>query len=286
VRSTAGIQLILNADDFGHSTGVNAAVVQAHQEGVLTSTSLKVTGDAAEEAVALACEVPTLAVGLHLVVVAGRPVLPPERIPHLVNGKGCFLDSPFRAGLRYFFSRAAQEELAEELEAQFRRFIATGLPLSHVDGHLHMHLHPTVLRLLLPHAMAHGAQGLRLPRDDLWFSLGYDQSQAGRRLTWALAFGILSKYCSLRLRHMPLTVPRRVYGLMQTGRMEEAYVLRILDRLQEPSAELYFHPSTRPEGERLGPNPGDLHALLSPDVRRAIKERGMNLVTYSTLTAR
>jgi len=277
------MQIILNADDFGHSATINAAVVRAHREGVLTSTSLMVTGGAAEEAVALAREVPTLAVGLHLVVAAGRPVLPPDRIPHLVNGNGCFVDDPLRAGLQYFFGRAAQEELAQEIEAQFHRFSATGLPLSHVDGHLHMHLHPTVLRLLLPLAIAHGAQGLRLPRDDLWLSLAYDRSRAGRRLTWAIAFGLLSRYGSDQLGQLPLTVPHRVYGLMQTGRMEEAYVLRILSRLQEASAELYFHPSTRLEGGRTGPNPGDLSALLSPAVRRVIEERGMNLATYSCL---
>jgi hopanoid biosynthesis associated protein HpnK len=283
VRGSVGSQIILNADDFGRSTSTNAAVLQAHRQGVLTSASLMITGDAAEEAVALAHEAPGLAVGLHLVVVAGRPTLPPNRIPHLVNGTGRFSDDPLRAGLRYFFSPGAQEELAQEVEAQFDAFAATGLPLSHVDGHLHMHLHPTVLRLLLPLAVAHRARGVRLPRDDLWLSLAYGRDRVGRKLAWSVVFGLLSRYGARLVERQRLASPHRVYGLMQTGQMDETYVLRTLERLREPSAELYFHPSMQSEGREMGPNPGDLETLLSPAVRRAIAERGMELATYSTL---
>lgn len=285
MRTGGGTQLILNADDFGRSTNINAAVLCAHREGVLTSASLMVTGEAVEQAVALAHEMPTLAVGLHLVVVAGRPVLPAGRLPHIVNGQGRFEEDPFRAGLRYFFSRTAQEELAQEVKAQFDRFAVTGLPLSHVDGHLHMHLHPTVLKLLLPFAISHGARGLRLPRDDLRLGLTHDRDQATRKFTWSVGLGLLSRYGLRQLGQQRLAVTHRVYGLMQTGQMEEAFVLRVLERLREPSAELYFHPSTRPEGEQMGPNPGDLQTLLSPAVRRVIEERGMSLATYATLGA-
>lgn len=283
MRSSTGSQIIVNADDFGRSASVNAAVLQAYREGVLTSASLMVTGDAADEAVALAHKMPSLAVGLHLVVVDGRPALPPSRIPHLVNGKGQFRDDAVRAGVTYFFRRAAQEELAQEMEAQFNRFAGTGLELSHVDGHLHMHLHPTVLRLLLPLAVARGARGLRLPRDDLWLSLTHDRHGVGRKLAWGVALGLLARYGSRRIEAEPLVAPQRVHGLMQTGQMDEGYVLRTLDRLRAPSAELYFHPSIHLEGQEMGPNPGDLETLVSPAVRRTIEERGMTLATYATL---
>lgn len=283
MRNNGGSRIILNADDFGDSASINAAVLLAHREGVLTSASLMITGEAAQEAVTLARETPTLAVGLHLVVAAGQPALPAHRLPHVVNGKGRFADDPMWAGLQYAFSRAAQHELAHEIEAQFEQFAATGLPLSHVDGHLHMHLHPTVLGLLLPLAVAHGAQGVRLPRDDLWLSLDYDRARVGHKVAWSAAFGLLSRLGLHRVGQQRLVAPDRVYGLMQTGRMDEAYVLRVLSRLQESSAELYFHPSTCPEGEATGPNPGDLQALLSPAVRRVIEERGITPATYSDL---
>jgi len=276
-------KIILNADDFGRSAGINAAVMRAHREGVLTSASLMVAGEAAQEAVALAQETPTLAVGLHLVVNGGRATLPPGEIPHLVDTSGRFPDDAAQVGLRYFLSRTHQEELAQELAAQFERFAATGLPLSHVDGHFHMHVHPTVFKLLLPLAEQYGAAGLRLPRDDFWFALGYDRRHMGTKVGWAISFGLLCRWCLGRLWNHRLAVTHRVYGLMQTGQMQEAYVVKLLRCLEVPTAELYFHPSTEPGNEVLGPNPGDLATLLSPAVRQVIQERGLRLATYPTL---
>jgi hopanoid biosynthesis associated protein HpnK len=276
-------QVLINADDFGRSTAINAAVMRAHREGVLTSASLMVTGDAWEESVALSRAIPTLAVGLHLVVGNGRAILPHKEIPHLVDVNGRFPDDPLRTGLLYWFSRTAQAELARELAAQFERFTATGLPLSHVDGHLHLHVHPTVFNLLLPLADGYGAHGVRLPRDDLSLALRYDRRQAIVKIAWAIALGLVCRWCQSRLRDRSLAVPRQVYGVMQTGQMREAYVLEVLRRLQEPTAELYFHPSTSAQSEALGPNPGDLETLLSPAVRQVIAERGLRLATYSTL---
>lgn len=277
------MQIILNADDFGGSSNINAAVMRAHREGVLTSASLMVTGAAFEEAVTLARETPTLAVGLHLVLVAGRAVLPPARIPCLVERRGRFPDDPFRLGLRYAFSRAAQAELAREMEAQFERFAATELPLSHVDSHLHMHMHPAVFDRLLPLAERYGARGIRLPRDDLRLALQFDRRRVGSMFAWALVFGLLARRSAKRLRNHQLKTTDRVYGLMQTGRMHRDYVVAVLRQLKVPTAELYFHPSVESEGGALGPNPGDLAALLSPAVRQVIEERSLYLTTYAAL---
>ena len=276
-------KIIFNADDFGRSSAINAAVMRAHREGVLTSASLMIAGDAVEEAVTMAQETPTLAVGLHLVVVSGRAALSHGEIPHLVDSSGHFPDDAVQVGLRYFLSRTYQKELAQEMAAQFERFAATGLPLSHVDGHLHMHVHPTVFKLLLPLAEQYGATGLRLPRDDLRFALGYDRRHAGTKIGWAISFSLLCRWCLGRLRDHRLAVTHRVYGLMQTGQMQEAYVVNLLRQLEVPTAELYFHPSAEPVSEFLGPNPGDLATLLSPAVRQVIQERGLRLATYPTL---
>jgi hopanoid biosynthesis associated protein HpnK len=231
----------------------------------------------------MAREASALAVGLHVVLAGGRAALDPDQIPHIVDRAGIFPAEPLRAGLRYAFSRAAQAELAAELEAQFERFAATGLPLSHVDSHMHMHVHPIVFSLLLPLAEKHGAQGLRLPRDDFWTSVGYSRQRAGLKSLWATVFGLLSRRCASNLDGHPLKVAHRVYGLMQTGQMREDYVLRLLDRLQAPTAEIYFHPSTRTEDGAYGPNPSDLATLLSPAVRSVLQERGLCLTTYPAL---
>jgi chitin disaccharide deacetylase len=250
---------------------------------VLTSASLMISGEAAAEAISLARKTPTLAVGLHLVVIAGRATLPPQVIPHLVNDRGYFDSDPLRAGLRYLLSTPARSELVHELVAQFERFAASGLPLSHVDGHLHMHLHPTLFDLVLPLAEQFGACGLRLPRDDLCLSLGYERQLFGTKIAWELVFGLLCRRGQGRLRNRQLAVTDRVYGLMQTGRMREAYVVNLLRQLHLPSAEIYFHPDTSVAGHPLGPNPGDLATLLSPAVRHIVEERGLTLATYANL---
>ena len=277
------IQVILNADDFGCSPDINAAVIQAHRQGVLTSASLMVAGEAASEAVALARAAPRLAIGLHLVLVAGRAVLPHREIPHLVDERGCFTNNPLEAGLLYFFNRAARLELAREMAAQFERFISFGLPLSHVDGHQHLHIHPAVFGQLLSLAEQYGACGVRLPRDDLWLALRHNRRQAGTKIAWAVSFALLCRWGERRLRRHHLVAARRVYGVLQTGQMDVGYVVKVLRGLKVPSAELYFHPSLAPQAEALGPNPGDLATLLNPAVRQVIAERNLRLATYPTL---
>lgn len=276
-------QVIVNADDFGRSSEINHAVIRAHREGVLTSASLMVTGDAVDEAVKLAWETPTLAVGLHLVVIDGRAVLPPAEIPNLVDENGLFSKNAVRAGFHYFFHKQARVELAREIAAQFERFAAWGLPLSHVDGHCHLHLHPTAFNCLLPMAAHYGARGVRIPCDDFWLAVRCDASRLGTKIAWTVAFALLSCWCRSRLRRFPLFAVERTYGLLQTGRMHEAYVLKLLRHLGDCTAEIYFHPTTGPGSDAWGSNPGELETLVSPVVRRTLREQGVQLTTYSAL---
>ncbi|MCS7219991.1 MAG: hopanoid biosynthesis-associated protein HpnK [Anaerolineae bacterium] len=277
------MQIILNADDFGRSTHINLAVVKAHREGVLTSASLMIAGEAAEEAIVLARENPSLAIGLHLTVTEGRAALPQSHIPHLVDAHGYFPRNAAWAGLRYALSRTLQRELIREVTAQFERFAATGLSLSHVDGHHHMHVHPSLLATVLSLAEQFGACGFRLPRDDFWLSVRHSRRQFGTKAAWALIFAALYRWCLRALCGHHLKVTHRTYGLLQSGQMEEAYVVRVLRELSVPTAELYFHPTFGPNAEPLGPNPGDLAALLSPAVRQIIEERSLRLTTYPAL---
>ena len=277
------IRVILNADDFGRSAAINEAVKRAYEEGVLTSASLMVAGDAVDEAVELAREMPGLAVGLHVVLVDGSAVLSVAEIPHLVDGKRRFPNDIVRMGVRYAFHRASREEMGRELEAQFERFAATGLPLSHVDGHHHLHIHPTLFAHLVPLAERYGAQGIRVPWGELWLNLGYDRAMLVTKVLWAAALWLLSPWCRRCLRGHSLSVPRRVYGMMQSGQMHEPYVVRVLQQLDVPSAELFFHPTVGPIAEPSGPNMADLEALLSPRVRQLICKRGLLRSRYAQL---
>src|SRR5262245_37768519 len=160
--------LIVNADDFGRSPGINAAVIRAHREGILTSASLMVTGGACAEAVELAHQNPSLGVGLHLTLVCGRASLPPSDVPGLVDADGNFGENAPAAGFRFYFMRSLRPQIEREIEGQFERFHATGLPLDHVNGHLNFHLHPVVFAILTTNAGRWGLRHLRLTRDPFW----------------------------------------------------------------------------------------------------------------------
>ena len=153
-------RVIFSADDFGLTESVNEAVELAHREGALTSASLMVAGPAAADAVRRARALPGLRVGLHLVVIEGPAVLPPAEIPDLVDAAGQFPSDQLRLGIAYFFRPRVRRQLAAEIRAQFAAFAATGLTLDHANAHKHMHLHPTVGRLLIDIGRDFG-----LPRD-------------------------------------------------------------------------------------------------------------------------
>jgi len=274
--------LIVNADDFGASHSVNAAVLRAYREGVLTSASLMVTGDAFEEAVELARSAPDLAVGLHLVLVQGRAASPHARVPHLTDRDGRLPRDPAGFGLRLAFDPLLQRETAAEIAAQLERFAATGLPLSHVDGHLNFHLHPAVFTPLARGAAQYGARGIRLPRDDLRLALRHDRRRLLKKLLLAAAFGWLSAWARRRLP-AGMHVTERVYGLFQSGGLTPAYVLDAVAALHGSSAELYAHPATEAGDEALGPNTTDLATLCDPAVAAALRRADVRLGGYATL---
>lgn len=269
-------RLIVNADDFGASPAINAAVLQAHREGILTSASLMVTGAAFEEAVAIARDNPRLGVGLHLTLVCGRPALPVEQVPGLVDATGAFDSNPTRAGLRWFFRPGLHPQLEAEIRSQFERFAATGLGLDHINGHLNTHLHPVVLGILLEHARAWGIRHLRLTRDPLRLNARLVGGAWGYRLSHALIFGALCAWARPRLRRAGIDCADRVFGLLQNGRVNEAFLLKLIARLPAGDSELYSHPST-------GEFQHELDAFLSPRARRAIEAAGIQLIRYQDL---
>ncbi|MBD2503235.1 hopanoid biosynthesis-associated protein HpnK [Anabaena azotica] len=274
---------IINGDDFGFSGGVNQGIIRAHQQGILTSTSLMVTGDAALEAIALAQNHPNLAVGLHLVLVCGRSVLPPEQIPHLVDSQGNFSDSAFLAGLRYQFHPATRGELRQEIRAQLTKFQASGLPLSHVDGHLHLHVHPVVLQILVELAQEFKIRFIRLPAEELSKNLKLNRQNLLTKLLWSLVFGALRRYGETMLTSHGISFAQRVYGLLQTGNVTEEYLLGLIPQIQANLIEIYCHPAAFPDGEPLNGPPGageaELAALLSQQVRELLTANGFELVS-------
>lgn len=277
------MQLIVNGDDFGACEAVNLAIIKAFDEGILTSCSLMVAGSAFEQAVELAKARPKLAVGLHLVTICGRAVLSRSEIPHLVDSNGYFPYSPFITGLRYYFLEAAKEELQKEIFAQFDKFFSSGLKISHIDGHLHMHMHPTVFSILIEAATKYGVKHIRLPREPLIHTLKLRRRNLFNKLLWWTVFHLLSKSAVSRIEGRGFITPKTVYGLLESGAMTEDFVLGLLQQISSVTTELYCHPELyTPETEnRLGEE--EMMALLSSKVKKLLQERNIHLGTYADL---
>ena len=269
-------RLIVNADDFGRTASINQAVIRAHREGILTATSLMVNELACEEAVALARENPKLGVGLHLTLLCGHSALPPEQIPGLANAKGEFTTNPPGAGFRYFFQRSLREPLRREIHAQFQRFHATGLPLDHVNGHLHLHLHPTVFRILMADAPQLGIKHLRLTFDPLRLNLRLASGHFAYRVLHAAIFHSLSARARPVLAQRGIRHTDAVFGLLQNARVDKDYVNRLLPQLPAGDSELYSHPS-------LDEFKNEFDALISPRARERVEKLGIKLIRYQDL---
>lgn len=281
-------RLVVTGDDFGAAPEINAAVLRAHREGILTATSLMVTGPAAAAAVDGARAHPRLAVGLHLVLVQGSPASEPHRISAIAGRAGAFGDDPVVAGLRYAWawcSRLGRRQLAREIEAQLAAFERTGLPLAHVDGHCNMHLHPAVLPTLLRCAPRFGIRAVRLPREELGAALAHDRREVARKAFEQVVFRTLALLAAPRLRAAGIAYADRVYGMHQTGHVDEPYLLALLPRLPAGLSEIYCHPAERRPLALARYQPGydharELAALTSPRVRAALRRERIALVSY------
>ncbi|EEF60930.1 hopanoid biosynthesis-associated protein HpnK [Pedosphaera parvula] len=269
-------RLIVNADDFGRSHSINQAVIHAHREGILTTGSLMVNEPACDEAVALARENPRLGVGLHLSLLCGRSALTPEKIPGLVNEKAEFGNEPAAVGFRYFSRRSLHEQLRAEIHEQFKRFRATGLVMDHVNGHLHMHLHPTVFRILMEDAKELGIERLRLTRDPFRLNAKLVSGQWLYRGSHAFIYLCLSGRARPHLQKRGIRHTHKVFGLLQNAKVDERYLTKLLPHLPKGDSELYSHPS-------LDEFRNEYEALISPKVKELVTQLGIQLIRYQDL---
>ena len=277
--------LIVTADDFGLSLRVNDAVEGAHRQGILSAASLMVGAPAVEDAVERARTMPALGVGLHLTLIDGRPVLPPEEVPGLVGSDGRFSSDPFRFGVALYVSPELRRQAHAEISAQFDRFRATGLKLDHINGHKHFHMHPVVLSAIARIAPRFGTPPVRVPLEPFGPSFRANRDRAfGRLASWFFYFAQTRR---MRRRLTAAGIPSNdhLFGLNDSGAMVEGRVLRLVDFLPDGISELYCHPATGPwEGPDNLPSSyraeDELRALLSPAVKRRIGACSLRPLSY------
>jgi hopanoid biosynthesis associated protein HpnK len=281
-------RIIITGDDFGLSEDINQAIILAYERGILTSASLLVNAPASENAIRLAKKSPGLCVGLHLALVQSKATLPHTEIPGLVDNQGYFPDDPVAVGFKYYFQKSLRKQLKKEIRAQIEKFFASGLTLSHLSGHLNLHVHPQIFLILREFLTEYSIPGFRLPREPLGLNLYLDRTHLVSKLFHFFTFRLLARNCSTWLKDKGIFFPQQVFGLLQGGKMNEAYLMGLLKNLSPETVEIYFHLSNKhpwPQNSSYQPQE-ELKALLSPKLRSLIQSQKIKLTSYQAIINR
>jgi chitin disaccharide deacetylase len=290
-------RLIINADDFGFTSGVNRAIVEAHTRGVITSSTLMANGPVFAEAVQLTESLPKLSVGCHIVLIDGVPLLAPDLIPALVENHSSTMQ--FRDGLKGFAIRALTgrldpTQIEAEATAQIRKIQSAGIAVSHVDTHKHTHIYPQILRPLLRAASACGVKAVRNPfgprrplksgqllaRPGLW--IRHVEVRILRRFAGAFHDAVARE---------GFATPDGTVGIEVTGALDEKLFRAIAEIIPEGTWEFVCHPGyndaqlqtakTRLRGSREI----ELRVLLLPQAKILLSQAGIELISYHELRA-
>ena len=277
-------QLIITGDDFGLSPAVNEAIEIAHRDGILNTTSLMVGSPACADAVERARRLPGLRVGLHISVVRAKPTLDPAIIPDLVEHNGRLYENLVLAGFRFFFLPRVRTQLAAEIRAQFDAFRATGLALDHVNAHNHLHLHPTIINLIINIGKEYGVNAIRIPYEPV---IDGDKQTLSQTIMRSFLSPWL-KYLKKRLQNNGIQSNDYLFGIEHSGQMTVKNTLDLLARIPDGISELYFHPAVRNlAGERphndIEGCALELETLVNPDIKSALARLGIRPVSFADL---
>jgi chitin disaccharide deacetylase len=235
---------------------------------------------AAAEAIAIAHRLPALRLGLHLVLVDGKPTLPPEQLPDLVDTNGHLRTDLEVLGVEICARPMVRAQVRAEIEAQFRAYRETGLALDHVNAHKHFHLHPAVTSDVIAIGRRYGMRALRVPREPNAI-LAKIEPSTRRRSTHVAPW---TRLLAHRVRGAGLRAPTSVFGLAWSGAMSTRRLDALLRHLPAGSSEIYFHPATR--DNFTGAAPGyryadELAALIDPDIAALARRSDVALGGYS-----
>jgi hopanoid biosynthesis associated protein HpnK len=285
-------QLILNADDFGMTRGVNEGIIRGHSEGILTSTTLMANGPEFDDAVARAKLNPKLGVGCHLVLVGGPAVAPKEKISSLADENGNLPESLGVFVARLSAGLIRTKAIDREMRAQIEKIRAAGIEPTHLDTHKHTHAHPKVMEVLGRVAKELGITRVRMPVENLrdsWESTRQEKSSHTLELIAAAAARAVAPWFQAVVRKYGLLTPNHFLGLAMTGSLGPAALRRMIDTLSDGSTEIMLHPGIYDHdlansGSRLQMHRDtEMAALIDPGVKSALVERDIRLITYREL---
>ena len=280
-------QLIVNADDFGLHTLINAGIIKGHQEGFITSTSLMPSAPCWQEAVRLAKENPRLGIGVHLTLVGGVPsVLPKEQVSSLLDDDGLFLPDYVAFAKRYYSGAVKRSELEAELRAQLERALSCGVNITHIDSHQHTHVLPGINSLVLKLSNEYNIIRVRIPKEGYFFTGGF-QTGVGR-LIGRSGLSFCADMAALRADSLGLRHPQHFYGMLAGGHLNAQLIANILRQLPEGVSEIMTHPGL--DSAALGKAFSwqyhwreELEAYLDAGNKALLKELGIEPVSFAAL---
>jgi hopanoid biosynthesis associated protein HpnK len=285
-------EVILNADDFGLTPGVNEGIVRSHREGILSSTTLMANGLAFDEAVALAKANPTLAVGCHLVLIGGKPVAPAEKVPSLVDRNGSLPATLPGFVARVTSGKIRADDIAIELRAQIEKIRSAGIEPTHVDTHKHTHAHPRVLNVVCEVAKECGINRIRQPIESLrnsWQTTASDREGTSAQFVAAAAVRSIAPKFRATLKKFGMLTPQHFLGLAMTGRVGPRTLRKMVESIADGTTEIMFHPGVYDDalaktGTRLlMERELELQALTDPGVRDTLAQRDVRIISYREL---
>lgn len=280
-------KLIINADDFGLHNTVNNGIIQGYTKGSLTSTSIMPTGEAFEHALALAEKHPMLGLGIHLTLVGGgRTVLDGSKIPSLVCSEGMLAANYGEFFKKYLVGKISLSEVRCELEAQVEKVVATGVHVTHLDSHQHLHIVPGIIDIVIDIAKTYSIPAMRISDEPYFFTGGYPIELA--RLIGRCGLTFLARLARRKANYSGIRTPSAFFGMLAGGNMQERFLMNIIKQLPDGVSEIMMHPG---ESDELNSTyqwqyhwTDELAAIVSNNTRCALEFDNIKLVSFRELT--
>jgi len=279
-------QLIINADDFGLHETVNQGIIHGFTSGFITSTTIMASGKAFEHAVLLASAHKQLSIGVHLTLVGEKSVCDPARVKSLVDSEGYLSPKYPQFLLRYMLGQVEVSDIRRELTAQVQKVVDSGIHITHLDSHQHMHIVPGIINMTIDIAKEFGIKAVRIPAEPYFFLGGYPCTPIRFMARAGLTF--LAQLARLKIKKHKLAMPEHFFGMLAGGNMREEFLLKIIDTLPDGISEIMMHPGTNNEVLNEGYNwdyhgEEELAAVTSDNVRHRLADKKIKLISFRDL---
>ena len=280
-------KVIINADDFGLSKGVNEGIVLAHQKGILTSTSLMANMPGFAQAVELAKQNERLGVGLHLNIVRGQPLSPANKVGSLVNKEQNFFSNIFIILRKVWSKKMKMQEIELEFRAQIEKALENNLQISHFDSEKHTHCLPALLKIVLKLGKEYNIKRIRYINE---YCITPRLSQSVKALFTSLSCSSMKE----KIKASGISIPDRSYGICKSGRMSSPRIKKVLSKLKDGVTEIMVHPGFMTQElvdleKEIGSyyinkyREKELKALLDEDLKKIISDKEISLINFNQL---